>query len=166
MHAWMCVCECKCMCSCFDQQLKFWTCNRLSVVKFPLFLFNFFFVVVFMPASAPSSLPLSDSFLLHVFIKLFLNFVYPFFPTSFLMRFYPPLCLRALLLSVFTLILIWLSLCLCFLTMNLCDLVDWSYFIGIPLSLKPGIAFASCRRFVFISGPQWLNCSSKVKQHR
>lgn len=83
MHAWMCVCECICMCSCFDQQLKFWTCNRLSVVKFPLFLFNFFFVVVFMPASAPSSLPLSDSFLLHVFIKLFLNFAYPFFPTFF-----------------------------------------------------------------------------------
>lgn len=165
MHAWMCVCECICMCSCFDQQLKFWTCNRLSVVKFPLFLFNFFFVVVFMPASAPSSLPSVWFFFASCLHKTVFKLCISFFPHFFLMRFYPPFCLCALLLSVFTLILIWLSLCLCFLTMNLCDLIDWSYFIGIPLSLKPGIAFASCRRFVFISGPQWLNCSSKVKQH-
>lgn len=83
MHAWMCVCECICMCSCFDQQLKFWTCNRLSVVKFPLFLFNFFCCCCFHAGLRPFLPPSVWFFFASCLHKTVFKLCISFFPHFF-----------------------------------------------------------------------------------
>lgn len=149
LHAWMCVCLC--MCSCFDQQLKIWTCNRLSCGEVSLFLFLF---VVFMHshqgrASTPPPLPPSVSFLsascLH---KTVFKLCISFFP--FLMRFRPPLRLRALVLSVFPSLSsptpsspVFLS------TTNLRDPEGQPSFMGIPLDWRIRAASVICSKVVF-----------------
>ena len=91
-------------------------------------------------ASTPSSLLLSHLFLLLVFIKLFLNFVYLFALFDEVLHSPPTLCPSAVCFSLS---------CLPFLTLNLRDLEDWPSFMGIPLSSKPGTASPSSRGVVF-----------------
>lgn len=75
------------------------------------------------PASTPSSLALSHSFLPLVFIKLFLNFVYLF-------SLFDEVLPSPLSLCPFC--------CLFFSTMNLRDPEDRPSFMGIPLNLRTG----------------------------
>lgn len=124
----------------------------------------FFFFLTFLlfscmainPASTHPSLSLSRSFLLLVFIKLFLNFVYLF---PFLMRFCSPFIFFPHSVVCF--------LCACFLlclsTVNFSDPEDQPSFMGITLNSQIGRACASYRKVVFTKSPGF-NCCSRVIQ--
>lgn len=128
-------------CSCFDQQLKIWTCNRLLCGKLSFFFLNslLFSCKAINPFSTLPSLPLCHSFLLLVFIKLFLNFVYLFFP------FWWGFALPSV--SVPFCFLSFLSDSVCLSRQRTFVTLKTGPFMGIPLNLRIGTASVSYRKF-------------------